>query len=71
MDTTNIQKILSYYLEYEINHIISSSQIKVNNKTSMMIDIHNEKEVRKTQNNLKEIKITEKIEKIIGKKVKN
>lgn len=71
MDTTNIQKILSYYLEYEINHIISSSQIKVNNKTSMMIDIHNEKEVRKTQNNLKEIKITEKIEKIIGKKVNN
>lgn len=72
MNIFNIQKILNYYLEYEIYSIISSSQIKVNNKTSIIIkDISKEKNIDKKLNSLKEIKLRERIEKDIGKKVNN
>ena len=72
MNIFNIQKILNYYLEYEIYSIISSSQIKVNNKTSIIIkDISKEKNIDKKLNILKEIKLRERIEKDIGKKVNN
>ena len=71
MDTTNIQKILNYYLEYEIYNIISSSQIKVNNKTCLIIEDIQKEDIRKALDNLKESKLQEKIEKFIGKNVDN
>lgn len=72
MGKTNVQKILNYYLEYEIYNIASCSQIKINNKTSIIIkNIQKEKDICEKLDKLKEIKIREKIEKFVGKKVDN
>lgn len=72
MNILNIQEILNYYLEYELYNIISSSQIKVNSNTSIIIrDISKEKEMRERLSSLKEEKSRQRIEKFIGKKVNN
>lgn len=68
----NIQEILNYYLEYEIYNIASSAQIKVNDKTSMILsDIAKQRAVCESFHQLKVIKLREKIEKLVGKKVQN
>lgn len=72
MDISNIQNILNYYIEYEMYNIISSSNIKVNNKTSIIMkDIPEEKVISEMLNRLKEEKSRERIEKFIGKRVNN
>ena len=38
MEKNNIQKILNYYLEYEIYNIANSSQIKVDENNSYIIN---------------------------------
>ena len=71
MDTTSVQNILNYYLEYEIYNIISSSQIKVNNKTSIIVRDIKKEDISKKLNDLKEEKLIKRIEKFIGKKTNN
>lgn len=72
MEKTNIQKILNYYLEYEIYNIITTSKIKINNKTSLIIkDIQNSKDICENIEKLKERNIRDKIEKFIGIRANN
>lgn len=65
-----IKKILNYYLEYEIYNIAVSSQIKTSDKENFIIE--NSLDMNKIRQNidkLKDIKLTNKIEKFINKKV--
>lgn len=74
MEEKNVQKILKYYLEYEIYNIANSSQIKINNKTSILMmhnDILDIEKFSKNINSLKEGKLKEQINKFIGKRVTN
>ena len=74
MEEKNVQKILKYYLEYEIYNIANSSQIKINNKTSILMmhnDILDIEKFSKNINSLKEGKLKEQINNFIGKRVTN
>lgn len=70
MGQTDIKNILNYYLEYEIYRILSNSEIKINNKTSFIVeDILNENEICKNIDELKIEKIKDRIEKFVGNNV--
>ncbi len=65
---TDIKKILDYYLEYEIFRIISSSQIEIKEKNCIVIGNIEEKNICSYIEDLKKLRIVEKIEEFIGKK---
>lgn len=72
MEKNNIQKILNYYLEYEIYNIANSSQIKTNSSNCYIIKGEiNSKQVIEELNKLKQNNIISVTEKFIGKKAKN
>lgn len=72
MQKTHIQKILKYYLEYEIYNVANSSKIEIDNKRCFIINnILNVEEVYQSIKQLKTIKISQQIEHLIGKNVKN
>ena len=65
-----IKKILNYYLDYEIYNIAVSSQIKTSNKENFIIENNlNMSRICSNIENLKDIKLTKKIEKFLNKKV--
>lgn len=72
MQETEVQKILKYYLEYEVCNVANSSKIEVDNKKSIIIEkISNIKQVCKSLNELREIKIVKEVENFIGRNVNN
>lgn len=72
MEKSNIQKILNYYLEYEIYNIANSSQIKTDLKNCYILKGKiDSKEVIKELNKLKQNKIRNVTEKFIGKRIKD
>ena len=65
-----IKKILNYYLDYEIYNIAVSSQIKTSNKENFIIENNLDmSRINSNIENLKDIKLTKKIEKFLNKKV--
>lgn len=66
MEITNTQKILRYYLEYEIYNILNISQIKLDNETSFVVE--KMQDIRKNLEKIKETKIKNEIKKIVGKR---
>lgn len=72
MEKSNIQKILNYYLEYEIYNIANSSQIKTDLKNCYILKGKiDSKEIIKELNKLKQNKIRSVTEKFIGKRIKD
>lgn len=72
MEKNNIQKILNYYLEYEIYNIANSSQIKVDENNSYIINGNIDiQQVMRELNRIKQNKVVSVAEKFIGKKSKN
>lgn len=70
MEKSNIQKILNYYLEYEIYNIANSSQIKTDLKNCYILKGKiDSKEVIEELNKLKQNKIRSVTEKFIGKRI--
>lgn len=72
MEKNNIQKILNYYLEYEIYNIANSSQIKTSSSNCYIIKgkIDPEQAIKEL-NKLKQNKIISVTEKFVGKKATN
>ena len=72
MEKNNIQKILNYYLEYEIYNIANSSQIKVDENNSYIINGNIDiQQAMKELNRIKQNKVISVTEKFIGKKLKD
>ena len=72
MEKNNIQKILNYYLEYEIYNIANSSQIKVDENNSYIINGNIDiQQAMKELNRIKQNKVISVTEKFIGKKSKD
>lgn len=70
MNEKETQKILKYYLEYEIYNILNSASIKID-KSNMILKNTENKNICKHFMILKENKIEKEIEKVIGKQVYN
>ena len=72
MKKNEIQKILNYYLEYEIYNIVNSSKIEVDNKKSFIIkSVSDIKTVYQCLMELKKNKIAQKVEELFGKNATN